>query len=188
MIIPYHFQVNLPQYYSLGRDNAFPIIECCPVCNSQQRLKRHGFYERNAIEAGMEYRIPICRMICPNPNCKKTFSILPDFLLPYFQHTMEVVLQTLLQYWTCLIHILNRQLVWFYRKRFIVNSKTVEVFLREEGRREAFPEDKIKKAIMLLNVIKTLPRATFIRRWTNHFQNSFMANSFYRKTAILKMP
>ncbi|UOF88944.1 DUF6431 domain-containing protein [Fodinisporobacter ferrooxydans] len=186
MIITHHFPVDLPCYFQLGRANNFPVIESCPICKSQQKLKRHGFYNRYAIETDAEYRIPICRYKCPNPKCNKTFAILPDFLLPYFQNTLSSILQTLQLFWAYCVLLFSRQLVCFYRKRLMAKSKIIEMFFRLEGNKQIFPEDPIEKAIMLLNMIETLPRVTFIRKWHNHYISSFMAHSFYHGSPVAK--
>ncbi|MEB3104136.1 DUF6431 domain-containing protein, partial [Ferviditalea candida] len=85
------------------------------MCRARNRLQRHGFYERNAIEADASYRITICRLICP--DCRKTVSILPTFLLPYFQHTMDFIIHILLAFWITRSSLCTRQLRRFYEKR-----------------------------------------------------------------------
>lgn len=62
MIYYHDFQINFFQYAEHGRENHFPDVACCPMCKAQNRLMRHGFYERNAIEASQVSLIPICRL------------------------------------------------------------------------------------------------------------------------------
>ncbi|QQK79918.1 hypothetical protein HUG20_08490 [Salicibibacter cibi] len=90
-MIIHDFEMDLTTYAEKGLDNDFPAYACPnPECSSINILHRHGFYWRYGIaEEDIEY-IPICRLQCP--VCKKTFAILPDFLIPYYQHTLHTVL------------------------------------------------------------------------------------------------
>lgn len=100
-MVHYHdFLVELPRYAALGKANDFPTLNCCPICRAKNRLQRHGFYERNVISEECSFRIPICRLLCP--DCGRTVSILPMFVLPYFQYTVDIILRILLAFWmTC---------------------------------------------------------------------------------------
>lgn len=94
----YNFKMSLEEYVEKGRDLAFPDIYGCqnPNCCYQGRMNHHGFYERNAISFNGIHRIPIHRYICP--VCNKTFSLLPSFLLPYYQYTLTVLYICLYRY------------------------------------------------------------------------------------------
>lgn len=93
MIILHDFRISLEEYANRGKMNNFPIFDKCPNCHciASGNLHRHGYYWRYAITDEAEFKIPICRLICL--SCKKTFSILPDFLIPYFQHSLDLILQ-----------------------------------------------------------------------------------------------
>jgi len=52
----------------------------CGHCNTQP-LHRHGCYWRAVVCRRRIYRIPVYRWHCP--QCRKTVSVLPDFLKPY---------------------------------------------------------------------------------------------------------
>jgi hypothetical protein len=184
VIYPHHFPEDLPRYAALGKANEFPNLDCCPICRAKNRLLRHGFYERNAIEHHESYRIPICRLRCP--DCGKTVSILPTFLLPYFQHTMAFILHILLTFWLTWGLLVSRQLRRFYEKRVYGKQTEMELFFREEGHRERFPNERKEKAITLLQMIQALGKATFVRRWWRHQVNSFMAASLYHGTRVAK--
>lgn len=171
MIITYPLELTVEQYAVLGKKNEFPVIECCPLCGGVVRLIRHGFYFRNAIDGKDEYRIPICRMKCP--SCAKTASLLPDFLLPYFQHVLGQVLAELKQVLTGTLKGC-RQRAQFYRERFLEQLTRVEMFLRAEGYRQRLPQGK-EKAIKLLEMLLAFGEAPFVRRWTGHFTSNFMA-------------
>lgn len=185
MVIVHKFPVDVRGYTVLGRNNDFPVIECCPCCGAVNRLHRHGFYERYAIEAGEMYRLPICRLICP--DCKKTFSILPDFLLPYFQHTVKFIIEILLAFWLSCMLLCTRQLRRFYEKRAYGKTKDIELFFRECGYREPLPADRKEKAIKLFRMVQDLGKSPFKRRWWDHRETSFMAHSEYHGTRVVAM-
>lgn len=185
-MIRYHnFLVDLPRYAELGRANEFPELDCCPMCRAKNRLQRHGFYERTAIEGEEEvYRIPICRLICP--DCRKTVSILPSFLLPYFQHTMDFIIRILLAFWMACSPLCTRQLRRFYEKRAYGKQTEMALFFLEEGNWEVPPDTSKEKAIKMLQMIQALGKATFVRRWWRHRISSFMAHSFYHGARVAK--
>ncbi|MCW3491726.1 DUF6431 domain-containing protein, partial [Dethiobacter alkaliphilus] len=159
-------------YAELGKKNNFPELERCPSCRGVVRLKRHGFYWRNAIEGEQEYRIPICRLKCP--SCEKTTSLLPSFLIPYFQHTLGHVVVDIHKGLTESVDQ-YRQRIQFYRRRYFQQLKQVEMFFRAEGFRGRLPGEPKEKAIKLLEMIRAFGEATFVRRSTGHFTTNFMA-------------
>lgn len=172
MIVQYECSQTLEQYAKLGKGNEFPVIERCPNCRGAVMLKRHGYYWRHAIERGVEYRIPICRLKCS--SCAKTVSLLPSFLLPYFQHTLRQVVVDLHRGLTRLVYQ-YRQRIQFYKQRYSRQLKQVEMFFRAEGFRERLPGRLKEKAIKLLEMIRAFGEATFVRRSRGHFKTNFMA-------------
>jgi len=170
----YHdFGISVKEYEVRGKNNDFPEVEQCPHCKGRIRLYRHGFYWRNAIHT-KQYRIPICRLKCP--SCKNAISILPTFLLSYFQYTADVILEKLKS-----LIIEGKisgyhQLVLFYRKRFLNRLNQVEMFFRDDGFKDILPKDSKEKAIKLLRMILALGKATFVRRYQGHFSHNFMAH------------
>lgn len=185
MIYYHNFSVDVTRYAKLGKANEFPELDFCPVCRVKKRLKRHGFYERNAIESEAEsYRIPICRLICP--DCGKTISILPTFLLPYFQHTIDFIICILLTSWIAYRLLCTRQLRRFYEKRAYGKLTEIELFIREKENRKVLPDAPKEKAIKMLQMIQALGKATFVRRWWRHRISSFMAHSLYHGARVVK--
>ncbi|CRF28661.1 Uncharacterised protein [Mycobacterium tuberculosis] len=185
MIVYHNFLVDVSRYAELGKANDFPELDCCPMCQAKNWLKRHGFYERNAIDAkAATYRIIICRLICP--DCGRTVSILPTFLLPYFQHTIDFIICILLAYWTTRQSLCTRPLRWFYAKRVYGKLTEIMLFFREEGNHQVLPEEPNEKAIKLLQMIQALGKAAFVRRWWRHRISSFMAHSLYHGTRVAK--
>jgi hypothetical protein len=69
----------------------------CPICGKRECYRRITPYFRYAIELFPEFgkqRIPIARFLCRNK--RRTFSLLPIQLIPYFQYTLCAVIGTLL--------------------------------------------------------------------------------------------
>ena len=75
----------------------------CPVCGREQCYRAITPYWRYAIDLFPECRkerIPVARFLCR--QTRKTFSLLPIQLIPYFQYTVQAVIGTLLlgmQFW-----------------------------------------------------------------------------------------
>ena len=67
----------------------------CPICKRIDCYRPMAPYWRNAIELFPEFkkkRIPIARFLCRRR--RKTFSLLPVQLIPYFQYTVGAVVGT----------------------------------------------------------------------------------------------
>lgn len=170
----YNFVMTLLEYSQLGRRNNFPSFDQCPSCNAHVRLYGHGFYERYACEGGHIYRIPIRRLRCR--DCGITISILPDFLLPHYQHTAHTIIQGLRdRLFKERTSCLSRQWLRFYEKRFLTQQSLVEWVFREQGWREAIPSSIKEKAMKLLEMIGCFGEAPFLRRFNDHFNRNFMA-------------
>ena len=173
MQLIYAFNISPREYYIRGKKNDFPGIETCPCCSYPSTLPRHGFYWRNALFRKSWYRIPILRLKCP--SCGKTISLLPDFLLPYFQYSFEYILGAVRQFFVQNKTTIYYQLLQFYRCRFLGNLNRIGAFFRDQGYRGLIPEKD--KAIKLLKLIGAFPKAkTFAKRFQDHFQHNFMAN------------
>jgi len=61
----------------------------CPQCDSKQRMARHGFYSRSVVDVGLECVIRVRRYLCR--ACRRTVSLLPDFVLPYLRFTIRMM-------------------------------------------------------------------------------------------------
>lgn len=178
MQIPWNLPVKLSTYAKDRYSVVFPVLTKCPCCNSAVKLKRHGFYERNALAGNRCYRISVCRYLCP--SCLKTVSLLPWFLLPYFQYTRRTILISL---WGCFNRVISslcRQLAAFYRKRFLNNIPAIVSALREQRWREALPEDKNKRAIKIVHrlIFTRASETTSQVNLSNRILANFMARSF----------
>ena len=66
--------------YRLGR---------CPLCQAWSCLLAHGFYYRTLVHKDFDDSIPIRRYLCR--VCRRTVSLLPDFVLPYLRHSTVLI-------------------------------------------------------------------------------------------------
>lgn len=93
MIIIARFVGNITQNFILGKTNINVCKFGCKRCSYGGRLHRHGTYSRNVITISQIFQINIQRFKCP--ICKKTCSMLPSFLIPYFQYSFDLITITL---------------------------------------------------------------------------------------------
>jgi len=101
--------------------------------------------------------------------------LLPDFLLPNFQYSLEFILEALRKFFLDCKTTVYYQLLQFYRRRFLGNLSRIEAFFRDMGYRGFIPGKE--RAIKLLELISAFPKAkTFAKRFQDHFQRNFMAN------------
>lgn len=175
MQIIYEFNLTVSEYAALEEDNIFPCLEQCPICKAQIPLRAHGFYQRNAVIGFKAYHIKIRRYKCL--DCKKTISILPSFLLPYYQYSLEVILERLKKYFQDKKDNIPfyRQLTEFYAKRFLSNLPALISFFRDVGQNITLTGENKEKAIKLLEMISVFPKTSFSRRYQNQFLKGFMA-------------
>jgi transposase-like protein len=61
----------------------------CPNCGGEGCLIGHGYYQRKAKGADQAYLIWIKRWFCK--NCRRTLSVIPNFLLPHRQYLVRIV-------------------------------------------------------------------------------------------------
>jgi hypothetical protein len=112
---------------------------------------------------------------------RKTISLLPHFLLPYFQHTRDTILQSLRARFQKLSFSLCRQLTAYYHKRFLNNLPAIISVLRELGWREKLPDDFNKRAIKLVERLELTPPRDLTSpevNLSNRIIANFMASSF----------
>ena len=92
MIITDYFK-NITKYLDLGKEIYIPPIYGCKFCGYEGMLHRHGYYSRNVITRYSINRIDILRVKCP--SCGKTHAVLPSFLIPYYQYSLEFIFECL---------------------------------------------------------------------------------------------
>lgn len=86
---------NITEYMNLGKEIYIPPVYGCNHCGYEGRLHRHGYYHRNVITKYAVTTVAILRLKCP--SCKKTEGILPSFLIPYYQYSLDTILDCLYQ-------------------------------------------------------------------------------------------
>lgn len=161
--ILYHILLN--DYLFFGKSLSHLKPEVCSFCGAHIIQYTHGYRTRNLILESLEVIvITVLRLKCK--HCKKTYTLLPDFLLPKFQHCKSII--------TDLIRKKNthyRQIIHFYKKRFTKNINIIQIFLRSLGYKDDWPENE--KAIKILEIIDSLPK--FSIDFHKHHNKSFMA-------------
>jgi hypothetical protein len=68
-----------------------------------------------------------------------------------------------------------RQLMFFYKKRFLKNLPKYIAFFRDFKKEEVFSSNKKEKAIKLFKMISSFPKENFAKKFYDHFQTNFMA-------------
>src|SRR5436309_12389392 len=88
----YPFRGSIQQYIDCV-DSIEEANRCrpatCPRCESKQRLVCHGFYKRTVVEIGWDGVIRVRRYLCL--GCRRTVSLLPEFVLPYLRFAIVVM-------------------------------------------------------------------------------------------------
>lgn len=92
MIITNYFK-NITKYLNLEKEIYTLPIYGCKFCGYEGLMHRHGYYSRNVITKYTIERINILRVKCP--SCGKTYAILPSFLIPYYQYSLDFIFECL---------------------------------------------------------------------------------------------
>lgn len=176
MIISYDFGIDLAEYAKRGTANHFPVPHECPNCRciAPGNLHRNGYYWRNGITEEITERIPICRFKCL--ACGVNLSILPDFLIPYFQYTIHTILRRLEMLLKEKKMNSGRQLLRFHLKRFIKNLNWIHSYLADIGEVFGVSRDIKKEATKYMKMILDFSESSFLRRSWGHLSKYFMAN------------
>jgi hypothetical protein len=61
----------------------------CALCLAPDPLRAHGFYCRSLVDVNYEGTIRVRRYLCL--LCKRTVSLLPEFVLPYLRFSIRVI-------------------------------------------------------------------------------------------------
>jgi len=172
MQIIHDFGISPIEYFKNGKNNQFPEISRCPDCHDL--MIKNGFYQRFVITPYGTYIIFIRRYRCQ--HCNHTVSILPSFLIPRFQRSLQFIFQCLKEYFFNRNYLLSHRQVHIYCSRFRKNIPGIISFFRDRvDKTLAFGKTVNKKAIKLIEMIKSFPTPTFSRRYYNHSNKSFMA-------------
>ena len=89
MQILHPFSGTIQQYLEqLADPDSFRPPEC-PLCDSKQVLRAHGFYRRSVADVSFNELIAVRRYLCC--VCWRTVSLLPEFVLPYLRFSISVI-------------------------------------------------------------------------------------------------
>jgi hypothetical protein len=61
----------------------------CPQCGAKRPLTGHGFYDRTLVDVTFNGVIRVRRYLCC--FCKRTVSLLPEFILPWVRFSISVI-------------------------------------------------------------------------------------------------
>jgi hypothetical protein len=176
MIISHDFGISLVEYSERGKKNEFPLFDECPNCKcpAHGNLHRNGYYWRYGITEEATQRIPISRLRCL--QCEVTISILPDLLIPYFQHTIHTVLERVNQSIQRENIKGSRQLLRFYLNRYLKSINWTHSFFISLGKISGMSEDIKKEATKYMKMILDFGESPFLRRSWGHLSKYFMAH------------
>ena len=86
MQILHPFVGSLQEYAALLADPDRYRPARCPQCEARQPLTAHGFYQRTLVDEAFDGVIRVRRYLCR--ACRRTVSLLPEFLLPYLRFSL----------------------------------------------------------------------------------------------------
>lgn len=89
MQILHPFAGSLQQYTERLADPDCYRPGHCPQCHAKQPLTAHGFYTRTLIDVAFDGVIRVRRYLCQ--ACRRTVSLLPEFILPYLRSSLMVI-------------------------------------------------------------------------------------------------
>ena len=89
MQILHPFAGSLQQYTERLADPDCYRPGHCPQCHAKQPLTAHGFYTRTLIDAAFDGVIRVRRYLCH--ACRRTVSLLPQFILPYLRSSLTII-------------------------------------------------------------------------------------------------
>ena len=89
MQILHPFAGSIQQYSEAISDPDRYRPDHCPQCEAKQPLTGHGFYHRTLVDTGFDGMIRVRRYLCR--LCKRTFSLLPEFALPWLRFSLTVI-------------------------------------------------------------------------------------------------
>lgn len=88
MQILYPFAGSIQQYNERHADHNHRPSSCA-MCGAKTPLRAHGFYRRTVADEGFDGLIRVRRYLCL--ACRRTISLLPEFVLPYVRFAIAVI-------------------------------------------------------------------------------------------------
>jgi hypothetical protein len=89
MQILHPFVGSLQQYAAELADPDRHRPARCPQCDARHPLAGHGFYCRTLVDGGFDGVIRVRRYLCR--SCRRTVSLLPEWILPYLRFSIPVI-------------------------------------------------------------------------------------------------
>jgi hypothetical protein len=89
MQILHPFAGSIQSYFDEIADPDRYRPDHCPQCEAKRPLTGHGFYRRTLVDATFDGVIRVRRYLCR--SCKRTVSLLPDFVLPWLRFSISVI-------------------------------------------------------------------------------------------------
>lgn len=167
------FELTPLEYIDNFDDLDIKRPELCPRCQVPNSFHKHGKYWRNIVSDDYEEYLPVARFCCK--ICKLTTSMLPAFVLPYFQYSLLYITTALkLIFITCQTRLTS--LLRFYRKRFRINIIRIEMYLRDQSWQEISPQDEKEKARKIVCMLTVPTAETFSQKFHQQHKLNFMAH------------
>ncbi|HWS96421.1 MAG TPA: DUF6431 domain-containing protein [Candidatus Methylomirabilis sp.] len=89
MQILHPFAGSIQRYFDEIADPDRYRPDHCPQCEAKRPLTGHGFYHRTLVHAAFDGVMRVRRYLCR--CCKRTVSLLPDFVLPWLRFSISVI-------------------------------------------------------------------------------------------------
>lgn len=83
------FRGSIQQYAQELSDPDRCRPDHCPLCHAPDPLRAHGFYSRTVVDVQYDGSIRVRRYLCL--LCRRTVSLLPEFVLPYLRFSIQVI-------------------------------------------------------------------------------------------------
>lgn len=83
------FHGSIQQYLQELSDPNRYRLDHCLLCHAKDPLRAHGFYCRSVVDVNYDGSIRVRRYLCL--LCRRTVSLLPEFVLPYLRFTIRVI-------------------------------------------------------------------------------------------------
>lgn len=172
-----------------SEENFYHVQHGCKNCGYGDNLHRHATYQRNVICEEITVRVTIQRVICP--DCRKTHALIPSDLIPYFQHTLETIVNLLelinikKQSYTTIIKSFRKFNLSFslghislYVKRFKTNVSRIEYYFRVFS--NIFLEPSGSEALVIATIINNLNMQNL------NTDYSYTMNSYFLSKVVMK--
>ncbi|MGA3092751.1 MAG: DUF6431 domain-containing protein [Terriglobales bacterium] len=89
MQILHPFAGSIQSYFNEIADPDRYRPDHCPQCEAKHPLTGHGFYRRTLVDSTFEGVMRVRRYLCS--LCKRTVSLLPEFVLPWLRFSLSVI-------------------------------------------------------------------------------------------------